>query len=291
MSRPFFSRERISHNEVFDKHAGKYQTLLSLSGVVDLHKLALDTAINKMRTRLKEGYAVNFQDLIARFTLDVATEFLFGSCVDSLSGDLPFPFNANQLADSAGTNFAEEFAAAFRHTQVILSDRILLQGIWPFTEMFADRTEKPMKVVRNLLEPILKDALDKEEVRKARGDQDVKDDDDTLLGHLVRETQGMLRIFLSVEFCLNDGIYTDVDILRDEITNIMLAGRDTTASALTSCMYFLCMYPETRKRLRAEILQRLGPNGRPTYEDIRELKYLRAFINGERHIYTEIFLS
>ncbi|THH31315.1 hypothetical protein EUX98_g2873 [Antrodiella citrinella] len=228
-----------------------------------------DTAITKMRTHLKEGYAVNFQDLIARFTLDVATEFLFGSCVHSLSGDLPFPFNANQLADSAGANFAEGFAAAFRETQVVLSDRLIIQGIWPFTEMFTDRTEKPMKVVRSLLEPILKDALAKEEVRKLGGSQDVKDDDDTLLGHLVRETQ-------------------DVDILRDEITNIMLAGRDTTATALTSCVYFLCMYPESGKRLRAEIFQRLGPAGRPTYEDIRELKYLRAFINETLRLFPPV---
>ena len=73
----------------------------------------------------------------------------------------------------------------------------------------------------------------------------------------------------------------DVNILRHEILNIMLAGRDTTAAALTFCTYFLCMYPDSRKRLREEIMQRLGPDARPTSEDIRELKYLRAFINGK----------
>lgn len=61
----------------------------------------------------------------------------------------------------------------------------------------------------------------------------------------------------------------------------MLAGRDTTAAALTFCTYFLCMYPEARKRLREEIMQHMGPDARPTPNDIRELKYLRAFINGE----------
>lgn len=70
-------------------------------------------------------------------------------------------------------------------------------------------------------------------------------------------------------------------MLRHEILNIMLAGRDTTAAALTFCMYMLCMYPNARDRLRAEILERLGTDARPTPEDIRDMKYLRAFINGE----------
>ena len=73
----------------------------------------------------------------------------------------------------------------------------------------------------------------------------------------------------------------DVNILRHEILNIMLAGRDTTAAALTFCTYFLCMYPDSRKRLREEIMNKVGSNRRPTYEDIKEMKFLRAFINGD----------
>jgi hypothetical protein len=44
--------------------------------------------------------------------------------------------------------------------------------------------------------------------------------------------------------------------------------------------YFLSIYPHILSRLREEILEKVGPSRRPTYDDIRELKYLRAVING-----------
>ncbi|KAK6988133.1 cytochrome P450, partial [Favolaschia claudopus] len=45
---------------------------------------------------------------------------------------------------------------------------------------------------------------------------------------------------------------------------------------LTFVVYFLSMYPTVFTRLRTEILDRVGNERRPTYEDIREMKYLRA---------------
>jgi hypothetical protein len=38
--------------------------------------------------------------------------------------------------------------------------------------------------------------------------------------------------------------------------------------------------PEISDRLRQEILGKVGPTNRPSYDDIRDMKYLRAFING-----------
>jgi hypothetical protein len=45
----------------------------------------------------------------------------------------------------------------------------------------------------------------------------------------------------------------------------------------------LSVYPAVFTRLRAEILERVGCERRPTYDDIREMKYLRAVINGAAH--------
>lgn len=45
--------------------------------------------------------------------------------------------------------------------------------------------------------------------------------------------------------------------------------------------YFLSQYPDVVKRLRQEILSKVGPTRRPDYDDIRDMKYLRAFINGK----------
>ncbi|KAH8106031.1 cytochrome P450 monooxygenase pc-3 [Cristinia sonorae] len=249
MSRPYFSRERISHLDMFDKHA--------------------DTAINKMRKRFLEGHAVNFQDLVARFTLDSATEFLFGSCVNSLASELPHSVTETKSSiDASQTNQAEEFAEAWTEAQIVLADRTLLQGVWPFTEILRDRTRQPMKIVNDYVEPILKNVLAKDS-QSRNTNVHKSEEDDTLLGHLVKETK-------------------DVNILRDETLNIMIAGRDTTAACLTYCIYFLCMYPNACERLRSEILGLLGPESRPTLEDIRELKYLRAFINETLRLFPPV---
>jgi len=45
-------------------------------------------------------------------------------------------------------------------------------------------------------------------------------------------------------------------------------------------MYMLSEHPHVVKRLRADILLIVGPDRRPTFQQISELKYLRAFVNG-----------
>ena len=50
---------------------------------------------------------------------------------------------------------------------------------------------------------------------------------------------------------------------------------------MTVTVYFLSQYPSVLRRLREEILTKVGPTNRPTYDDIRDMKYLRAVLNGE----------
>ena len=59
-----------------------------------------------------------------------------------------------------------------------------------------------------------------------------------------------------------------------------LAGRDTTAATLTFVVYLLSQHPDVLQRLRAEILEKVGPSRRPDFEDLKDLKYLRAVLNG-----------
>ena len=42
----------------------------------------------------------------------------------------------------------------------------------------------------------------------------------------------------------------------------------------------LAEHPEVLRRLRQEILEKIGPQRRPTYDDFRDMKFLRAVING-----------
>lgn len=48
---------------------------------------------------------------------------------------------------------------------------------------------------------------------------------------------------------------------------------------MTFALYALSQHPIVLARLRKEILDKVG-SSHPTFDDIKDLKYLRAFING-----------
>ncbi|KAK0226219.1 cytochrome P450 [Armillaria fumosa] len=250
MTRPFFSRDRISHFDLFDEYA--------------------QTVVAKMKERLRMGVAVDFQDLIQRFTLDSATEFLFGKSVESLSGVLPYPPSpVLHLGKPHQKTHPEVFAGAFLSALDILHERGDEAWIWPLFEIFKDKTAAPMSIVNQFIEPIVNEAVKQrdEEKNGIRETDDIQKD--TLLSHLVRETG-------------------DPKILKDEILNILIAGRDTTGWTLSVLVYFLCTNPLVCTRLREEIINSVGPVRRPTFEDIKGMKYLRAVINETMRLYPAV---
>jgi len=66
--------------------------------------------------------------------------------------------------------------------------------------------------------------------------------------------------------------------LRDEMLNLLLAGRDTTAGLLSNSFHALARHPRIWEKLRAEVESTL--EGRlPTYDDLKNMKYLKAIMN------------
>jgi hypothetical protein len=51
-------------------------------------------------------------------------------------------------------------------------------------------------------------------------------------------------------------------------------------ATLTFVTYCLSQHPEVLMALREEILTRIGPTRRPTIDDVKDCRYLRAVING-----------
>ena len=60
--------------------------------------------------------------------------------------------------------------------------------------------------------------------------------------------------------------------------------RVKTAGLLTFVTYFLALHPNVLQRLREEILSHVGTSRDPNVEDIREMKYLRAVLNGKQNL-------
>ncbi|KAI9371186.1 cytochrome P450 [Aspergillus egyptiacus] len=76
--------------------------------------------------------------------------------------------------------------------------------------------------------------------------------------------------------------------IRDQVVSVLLAGRDTTAATLSWAFYELSHYPEVYAKLRAEILDKVGPTRTPTYEDLKNMPYLRHTINETLRLYPAV---
>ncbi|KAG5339747.1 hypothetical protein C0989_003864 [Termitomyces sp. Mn162] len=226
MTRPFFTRDRIRDFDIFDRHA--------------------NTVLKIIKERMRSGNAIDFQDLMSRFTIDSASEFLFGSGVHTLAAGIPYPLNATSVPPNSvtpQTKRANEFAAAFLQVQEVISRRFLYGSIWPLMEIFEDKTKKSMEIVRAYLDPIIKEAVVKnannaKNVLKGEGTESYVDEGETLIDHLVR---------------------------------------------LSSAMY-----PTVHARLREEVLDQVGPTKRPDFDDIKDMKYLRAVINETLRLFPTV---
>ena len=79
--------------------------------------------------------------------------------------------------------------------------------------------------------------------------------------------------------------------LRDQLVNILLAGRDTTAATLSFLFYELAYHPEIYARLRAEVLRTLQTDGQLTYGNLKSMKYLQHCINETLRLYPIVPLN
>ncbi|KAF8585531.1 cytochrome P450 [Ramaria rubella] len=253
MTRPFFARDRVTDFETFNTHA--------------------EVVISRMKERFARGEAVDFQDIMSRFTLDSATEFLFGSCVHSLSAQLPYAHNSSRkdTLNFFSSHSSDKFAAAFLQAQQQIAKRNWLANVWPLAEFWKDKTKDSMKLIYEYIDPILKEAVTKKKVKVGGSSPKdaIEDNSLTLLDHLVVHT-------------------SDFVMLRDEILNILIAGRDTTMATLTYAIYCLSQYPNVLATLREEILRQVGPSRQPTFDDVKECKFLRAVINETLRLYPPV---
>ena len=72
--------------------------------------------------------------------------------------------------------------------------------------------------------------------------------------------------------------------IRSELLNILLAGRDTTAALLSNLVWELSRQPAMLSRLRQEVENLVGIE-LPTYQQLKEMKYLRSLINESQRMY------
>lgn len=134
------------------------------------------------------------KDLVSRFTLDSATEFLFDSDVKSLSAGLPYPPNTVQAAHfNNDSHPANKFARSFAQAQMKASERTVFGALWPLFEIFGDNTAKHMKVIGKFIDPILSRALERKREHNTvatTSGMSEKVDTESFLEHMIGFTDG-----------------------------------------------------------------------------------------------------
>ncbi|KAL9029491.1 MAG: hypothetical protein Q9196_002274 [Gyalolechia fulgens] len=156
---------------------------------------------------------------------------------------------------NADSQFAQAFGEVLR-TQNIRLRAGPLQHLVPLRNF-----RKGLRVMDSFIEPFIRDAL---------GELDDK---------CSKSTGGSTWLHSVAEFT------RDRQVIRDQIVNILLAGRDTTAGTLSFLFKELSSHPKVYSKLRQEILEEIGTQKAPTYEDLKTMPYLQHCINETLRIY------
>lgn len=95
------------------------------------------------------------------------------------------------------------------------------------------------------------------------------------------EDPSMLRFLVDMR-----GADIDNKQLRDDLMTMLVAGHETTAAVLTWALFELSKNTEIKSKVLEEIDRVVGDRS-PTYEDIKEMKYVRLVISETLRMYPQ----
>ena len=214
---------------------------------------------------IQVDHVVNLQPLFFQFTFDTTTFLLFGKSMNSLQAI------SSSARESAGSREAE-FSKAFRISQDFLFRRSRLGHLYWLID--GKEFRKRCSIVHRFIDEAV------EEVLSSKSLDNKKPEVHSFLDALVQETR-------------------DPRVLRDQLLNVMLAGRDTTACCLTWTLYviilprmyvcttadvdsrLLAQHPRVLAKLRQEIGSVIGVGKEATLPDrnaLKRLKYLNIVL-------------
>ncbi|PYI15711.1 cytochrome P450 [Aspergillus violaceofuscus CBS 115571] len=230
MVRPNFAKEQVAHLDIFEE--------------------LMDDLLALIPT---DGTTVDLQDLFFGFTIDSATDFLFGHSVHSLK--------KRRAGHPQSIEEEKDFAEAFNYSQYAIATRARLGKLrYLYRDRKADQCDR---ICHDLVEQFVDKALRTRE--RYRQEKDAQEQHRYLfLDSLAQQTGDRTRI-------------------RSELVNVLLAGRDTTASLLSNLFFMLAKHPEVWNKLREEVATLEGRT--PTYEQLRNLTYLKYCLNESLRIH------
>ncbi|KAJ6463709.1 hypothetical protein C8R47DRAFT_1079854 [Mycena vitilis] len=128
------SRNGRPRHDIFDAHAEDVTSIV--------------------KERIRAGFSVDFQDLVGRFTMDSATKFLFGTCVDSLKANIPYTHSVAfppTQSTSAHAQTANRGIEMFNDAMQIIAQREWIGAPWSFAAIEKKRLAEGMALAAETL--------------------------------------------------------------------------------------------------------------------------------------------
>lgn len=194
--------------------------------------------------KIKREPRLDFNFLFHQLTMDTATEFLFGESTDTLTGSQK---SRNGVTPAT---FVEDYTICLSWSIRRLISGPLGKYIRP--KRFRDAIERS----RRFVDYFVQNALEATEY------PDEKATDSYIFTHELAK------------------VTRDPVIIRDQAFNVLLAGRDTTASLLGYVTWYMGNYPEIYAKLREAVSENFGTSDDSiTFESIKRCTYLSWVIN------------
>ncbi|KAJ3078733.1 Protein kinase alk2 [Quaeritorhiza haematococci] len=220
-------------------------------GVVFYEEMHMLT--DRLSKAVESKEAIDIQDLFFRFTLDGFGKIGFGIELNSML-----------------TKDSVPFAAAFDRAQAAMDYRFF-SPVWRLEELLLPRgreLKNDLKTVREFCSKVIGE-------RRADPEKNTRND--------------LLSLFMNLKNEDGTPMYTDKE-LGDLTLNFIIAGRDTTAQALSWTIYELALHPEKTKKLVEEIDETFGGdlNTPISYEQIKTMKYANAVFHEALRLHPSV---
>jgi len=210
----------------------------------------------------EKGRSVDVFNLMNRFTLDTIGEIGFGKCIGSLEDP------------------SSPFLRSFDRAQQIIFHRFCVP-FWRVLRFSRTGSERETKRHLDLLDQYSRGVV--RELRRSLAKEGTSKTGVVWADMEARKS--FVGLFLEDATKRNEEL--SEDYLRDLVLNFLIAGRDTTAQALSWSIYSLCKNPTAAAMARQEIDEVCGVRGL-AYEDIGRLPYLQAVLNETLRLYPSV---
>ncbi|XP_010470317.1 PREDICTED: alkane hydroxylase MAH1-like [Camelina sativa] len=233
------------------------------------HQDFLEISVSSNVSKLKKGLVpfldnaageniiIDLQDLFQRFMFDTSMILMTGYDPMSLSIEMP------EVEFGEAVDHGEE-AIFYRHFKPVI--------LWKLQYWIGIGLERKMRATMVTINQMLGKIISSRREEISRGKRETSMD--------------VLTYYMNVDTTKYKLLKPRSDrFIRDVVLSLLVAGRDTTSSALTWFFWLLCTHPQVMAKIRHEIKTMFDPS------DLEKLVYLHAALSESMRLYPPVPLN